>query len=390
MDKQTEIIASPHGGRRTLLSGAIAALAFTAGRSWGMAGLAAAAPAAAFVPPAFPRRVSEPVPVMADSRSEWEVFKRRFIAADGRVIDTGNGGVSHSEGQGWGMLFAASFDDRATFDLLHGWTRGHLQRGGDHLHAWRYQPNAPVQVPDSNNATDGDLWIAAALGRAAMRWNRPELAAQAKLIAQDILAMLVREAGPRLVLLPGADGFTHAEGLTVNPSYYAFPALEELAALAPSPVWARVIADGRALLDEARFGHWQLPADWLLVDRQTGAVSPHPNWPARFSYDAIRVPLWLAWSDQQHGVVSQSFAHYWTSYQTNPPAWVDLKTNAPASYPAPSGMLAIGRIATALSQREIKQPLLIGFPELHTSPDYYSAALIMLSRCAWQECRTMV
>jgi len=306
------------------------------------------------------------------------------------VIDTGNGGVSHSEGQGWGMLFAASFGDRATFDLLHGWTREHLRRSGDHLHSWRFQPNAPVPVADANNATDGDLWIAAALGRASLRWGRPELAAEARAIGEDILALLVREAGPRLVLLPGADGFSHAQGLTVNPSYYAFPALEELSALCPSPVWARLNADGRALLDEARFGYWHLPADWLLVDRSTGAVSPHPNWPARFSYDAIRVPLWLAWSDQQHGVVSESFARYWTNYQTNPPAWVDLKTNVSASYPAPSGMLAIGRIATALSQREIKQASVIGFPQLRTSPDYYSAALIMLSRCAWQECRTMV
>ncbi len=340
--------------------------------------------------PVTPIRVTDPKPVPADTLAEWMVFKRRFISADGRVIDTHNGGVSHSEGQGWAMLFAATCDDRATFDLLHGWTQQHLQRGFDHLHAWRYRPNAAVPVDDQNNATDGDVWIAAALGRAAWRWGRPELAERGRAIAHDILHVLLREAGPRLVLLPGAEGFTRPGSLTVNPSYYAFPALEELAALAPSPLWSRLIADGHALLDDARFGPYKLSPDWLLIDRATGAVSPHPNWPARFSYDAIRVPLWLAWSGEHYSVVAESFARYWNIYQTNPPAWVDLNTNASANYPAPSGMLAIGRIATVLSQRETKQPPVIGFPELRTSPDYYSAALIMLSRCAWHECRSMV
>ncbi|VFS87165.1 Endoglucanase precursor [Raoultella terrigena] len=30
----------------------------------------------------------------------WESYKSRFMMADGRIVDTGNGSVSHTEGQG--------------------------------------------------------------------------------------------------------------------------------------------------------------------------------------------------------------------------------------------------------------------------------------------------
>ncbi len=38
----------------------------------------------------------------------WSEFRTRFLTADGRVVDTGNQGVSHSEGQGYGLLLAAA------------------------------------------------------------------------------------------------------------------------------------------------------------------------------------------------------------------------------------------------------------------------------------------
>jgi endo-1,4-beta-D-glucanase Y len=38
--------------------------------------------------------------------NEWTSFKSDFLSKDGRIIDNGNGGVSHSEGQGWGVCFS--------------------------------------------------------------------------------------------------------------------------------------------------------------------------------------------------------------------------------------------------------------------------------------------
>lgn len=231
-----------------------------------------------------------PASLTAADRGEWMMFQRRFVSGDGRVIDTRNGGVSHSEGQGWGLLFAESFDDPEAFDRILGWTANNLRKRGDALHAWRYQPGQANPVSDINNATDGDLFIAAALARAALRWGRPDLAQVAGAIGRDVLALLVRDVDGRLVLLPGERGFEKRDAIVVNPSYYAFGVLPYLEAVAPSPVWQQLRVDGLNLIQQGRFGPWSLPPDWLLVPRRGGMLSPAPSWPARFSYDAIRVP----------------------------------------------------------------------------------------------------
>ncbi|SUB19146.1 Minor endoglucanase Y precursor [Pantoea agglomerans] len=40
------------------------------------------------------------------SASGWETFKSRFVTSEGRITDTANNNVSHTEGQGYGMLLA--------------------------------------------------------------------------------------------------------------------------------------------------------------------------------------------------------------------------------------------------------------------------------------------
>lgn len=325
--------------------------------------------------------------VDGSDRGEWEVFKHRFVAEDGRVVDTGNGGCSHSEGQGWGLLFAVAFDDPDTFDRILSWTARHLRRSDDALHAWRYIPGAANPVADLNNATDGDLFIGAALWRASVSWGRGELAMAASSIARDVLRVLVRDARGRMVLLPGAHGFEFADSVTLNLSYYGFPFLADLAQAAPSPVWNTLRADGLALLARGRFGRWRLPPDWLRISRASGAMTVHPDWPPRFSYDAIRVPLWLAWSRLECRPMQEAFAVYWAGATRDPRAWVDLATDATSCDPAPPGMLAVASIATAASgsgANESDKGPLPGFPSVRTSPDYYSSSLILLSRLAWR------
>ena len=334
-----------------------------------------------------PRRVSHPPVHDAMAQAEWSAFRRRFLAGDGRLIDSGNGGVSHSEGQGWGMLLAAAFDDMASFDLIADWTKRNLQcRPNDALHAWRYIPQSSMPVADHNNASDGDLFIAGALWRGAWRWNRHDLGTAAAEITSDILRKLVRDVGGRTVLLPGAVGFEHARSVTVNPSYYAIPIIEELAAQHPSSSWQNLRLHWDEMLHDGRFGPWRLPPDWLQVERSTGVLSPDADRPARFSYDAIRVPLWLAWSGTGEQPL-RDFLTYWQHQQPQPPAWIDLATNNRAAYPAPPGMMAIGKIASELTQKTQNPMRPMQFPALSTSTDYYSAALTLLARCAWLESR---
>lgn len=311
-------------------------------------------------------------------QQDWAEFKRRFITVDGRVVDTSNGGVSHTEGQGWGMVLAVAQDDRATFALLAGWTRTHLSRSFDALHAWRYDPRRSEPVQDTNNATDGDLFIAGALARAARRWNEPAYRQQARLIAQSVLGLLVREVSGRTILLPGADNFEDETSIVLNPSYYVFPMLDELANILPSDVWSRLRSDGIDLIAEARFGRWKLPADWVLLELRDNAIKLAPGHPARFSSDAVRVPLYLAWA----GVMSPaivSLAKFWNSSE-RPPAWIDLRDGTTSSYLMPVGMDAVVALVTEIGRE----------PPAHTARvdaarDYYSAALIMLANLARRE-----
>jgi endoglucanase len=78
----------------------------------------------------------------------------------------------------------------------------------------------------------------------------------------------------------------------VNPSYWVFPAFERLAELTPDLDWGRLTASGEALLVEARFGPANLPAEWVSI---AGPARPADGFPATFGYNAVRVPLYLAW-----------------------------------------------------------------------------------------------
>ncbi len=317
-------------------------------------------------------------------QAEWRAFRQRYLLPEGRVVDTGNDGVSHSEGQGWGLFFAVTAGDRVAFDRMLDWTGRTLRRPRDALHAWRYQPYAKLKVADTNNATDGDLFIAAALGRAARRWNASAYADAGAAIARDVLRLLVRQNGGLTALLPGTFGFENAGGLVVNPSYYAFPALAELAVLAPSPRWDEVRRDGVTMIEAGRFGRWMLPPDWLHVPHDPSApLAPAPPWPARFSYDAIRVPLYAAWARAPLPEMMAAFARYWSAFPPGTaPAWVDLATGATAPFAAGPGIAAVARLATTPDR--LAYPV-AALPTVASAPDYYQAALILLSHIAWQE-----
>jgi endo-1,4-beta-D-glucanase Y len=317
-------------------------------------------------------------------KAAWEIFRRRFIDEDGRVIDTGNHGVSHTEGQGVGMLMAVAFDDRATFERIWGWTAANLSRGSDALHAWRYVSGVANPVTDTNNATDGDIYIAAALVRASVRWSVPDFLQAGQAIARDLLALTVMDVAGRTVLLPAAAGFVKRDHVVVNLSYYVFPLLTELQMVAPSPLWDKVITDGRKLVDEARFGERNLPPDWLQVSTRTGEIAVADEWPPRFSFDAVRIPLFLAWAGGGEAELAR-FSHFWGERPARAAAWVDLGTDAVAPYNVSNGVVAI---ATLAMRARRKTP--IGFPAVTEADDYYSASLNVIARIAGFEAEARI
>jgi endo-1,4-beta-D-glucanase Y len=326
--------------------------------------------------------LASPLTLGASNQTDWLAFRDRFILADGRVIDTGNDGVSHTEGQGWGLLFAEYFNEREKFEQILSWTFRNLRRPHDALHAWRYRPANSDPVSDYNNATDGDVFIAWALARAAQRWQVPEHAQAAAAIARDILRLVTVRRGDNLLLLPGSAGFEKPENVVVNPSYYVFPAFAALARMVPSASWAELQHDGLSLIERGRFGRWMLPPDWLQIAKNDGALAPAVGWPPRCSFDAIRVPLYLIWAGLSSPVVGAFAAFYEPRAGTPPPAWTNLDTQESAPYPAPLGMLAVAQAAAAVTLSSAEA---IEFPKLADAPDYYSAALTLLVRIAWAE-----
>ncbi len=193
-------------------------------------------------------------PPLAD-HDGWRAYKARFVTEAGRVVDTGNGGISHSEGQGYGMLLAALAGDRATFERIWTWTRANLMVRDDQLLAWRWEPDRRPAVADMNDAADGDLLVAWALAEAVTLWNDPSHRVAGRRIAVELgRKLILPRAAHGPLLLPGVAGFSaedRPDGPVVNLSYWIFPAFDRMPLLAPEFDWAGLDRSGRRLLRAA-------------------------------------------------------------------------------------------------------------------------------------------
>jgi endoglucanase len=311
---------------------------------------------------------------------DWSQFKSGYLAADGRIVDTGNGGISHSEGQGYGLILAQAADDREAFGRIWRWTQTNLKRPTDSLFAWRYEPTSSPPVADHNNATDGDLLIAWALLRGGKQWNEADYLKSSEDVRASILRMLVKPVGKRSVLLPGVEGFEVGDHVIVNPSYYIWPALDAFEAEDGRPLWGDIIQDGQTLLEEARFGASNLTPDWIELT-PARKVFPATGHDPRFGFDAVRVPLYLAWSSRSQMV--EPFKKYWKPLLTENaviPAWIDVNTQATASYPLSIGGIELARFVAGLPPA----------PPNKANLDYYSSALEHLTELARLESSDLV
>lgn len=305
----------------------------------------------------------------------WETFKRRFMTSTGRIVDTGNGGVSHSEGQGYGMLLAEACDDARSFRLIWDWTRKNLQVRDDALFAWQWKPHSAEQpVPDRNNATDGDILVAWSLQRGADRWGKTLFSEQAEEICRAIKRRALLSSPRADVILPATNGFIHQGVATLNLSYWIFPALQQFGDQFNETMWKRLVLDGLEIIERARFGRWHLPPDWLLFDQD---LAPSPLFAPRFSYDAVRIPLYLIWAGFSDTELLWPFIGFWQSHAPHVPAEVNLLTDEVSSYQAPGGIMAIKTLTTAAVSRQRFTP-----PLIEHSDDYYSAVLKLLTTLA--------
>ena len=315
-------------------------------------------------------------------KAEWTSYASRFVMPDGRIVDNANGGVSHSEGQGYGLLLARIAGDPERFDLIWQWTERHLKVRPDHLLSWKWDPRTGA-VTDVNNATDADILVAWALADAARQFGRPDYLAAAKDIANALGAEAVKSSNGRPILMPAVAGFgdkDQSDGPVINLSYWVLPAFETLAEIAPDHDWEALRESGLALLAQSKFGPMNLPADWQSAAAETSA--PAKRFPARFGYDAIRIPLYLAWDGRPASMDAlRRFAALPSGGTSGGPFVYDIKTGSPAQPLSGSGyrlVLALARCSTTGAPID---------PDIIKTRDalYYPETLRMLSLAVIQE-----
>ena len=120
------------------------------------------------------------------TEQEWTSYRDKFLDKSGRIIDNANNNISHSEGQGYGLLLAYLADNRGDFDKIWAFTRTEILLRDDGLAVWKWDPAAKPHVSDANNATDGDLLIAYAAALAGKDWQRADLTAAAGSMARSL------------------------------------------------------------------------------------------------------------------------------------------------------------------------------------------------------------
>ncbi|MHC6648410.1 glycosyl hydrolase family 8 [Alteromonas sp. HB246098] len=334
----------------------------------------------------------------SEFKSQYIAYKALFIDG-GRVVDTGNDEVSHSEGQGYGMLFAVAANDKDTFDALWRWTKSTLMRD-DSLFSWRYRPcvdNSAACIDDPNNASDGELLIAWALLRAHEQWSVSTYLEDAKAIVGAVEQKLLITNTNSVVLLPGEYGFTSEQAgkdsLQLNLSYWIFPAITDLAGISATPErWESLYKSGLALLSKMQFSSYKLPSDWVRFtpnntdsdNKDIGTVSLDNVISPEFGFNAIRIPLQLSWSPQfrkNTQLAEELLAPYYAWWAVTPtPATVNLLNEETAEYEMSEGMKSVQIAVNSLMKSEA--PEKPEWPPIDRNMDYYSASLTLLSMLA--------
>lgn len=252
-------------------------------------------------------------------------FLNRHVSSSGLFTDTYHG-VSHTEGIGVSLLFCAWLQDWKRFELVFQRLQAHKRPDG--LYSWKAKNG---RVLDPNNASDGELYILWALKSAQARgFKATWVAEQASELESAIVSRLLVITSHGRVLKPGVQGFVDERNTyTVNLSYVLLPLIEALARTSPDKkVWADLRDTFLNMSAYAYFGDYGLPADWMDLSDPV-APSSKAEFQPRFSYDAVRVPLFLMWAGQKSHPVVRRVKSF---YETTGKSWVDLRTGELSPY----------------------------------------------------------
>lgn len=322
-----------------------------------------------------------PLPEVATtiSAAEWSAYAGRFIRDDGRVVDIEKAGKSHSESQGYGMLLAVRADDKATFESVLRFTFSKMRRN-DGLISWLYNPKSYRGVEDRNNASDGDILIAYALLSAGLKWDDRRYARAAMPMIDAIGTKLLERRDGFVRLKPGAYGFEpgqHADGPVVNLSYYIFGAFLMFDAVDDEHPWLEAWQSGLMLVKASLAGRERVTPDWITMGARN-YLQPASGFAKKSSYDAVRVPLYMALGGQVPARYFTSFDRAWNENGRGMPKDYDIAAGRTLMHMNEPGYRAIAGIA-ACAARNVPLPAGAHRFEIRS---YFSSTLHLLALTA--------
>ena len=321
-------------------------------------------------------------------QASWEKWKFRFLKDDGRVVDAYQQGASHSEGQGYGLLLAAFMKDLKTCEMIYAWTMSNLAIRSDNLLAWRWLPNADDPVQDLNNSTDGDIFFAWACLKIANQFGKPNYQMTARMIVDDLLEKCV-SSDPRspqkLILLPAAFGFKKPEGIIYNPSYPMPRALRELADGLNLPILEKLCEDSLSLLAEISLSG--ATPDWIGIT--ANGLSVVENFSYSTGYEALRVPLFLIWSNENFHPSMRLHAQLyagWPKPNSDFPVAFNRTTGKAEQFSGDIGYKAIASFLKCVTPDTYsRSDYSLNMPPFNERQPYYPATLHMMALLAQLE-----
>jgi endoglucanase len=302
-------------------------------------------------------------------------FLAAYVRPDGRVYRPDQGGDTVSEGQAYGLLLAEVASQPATFARIWQWTRAHLQLPSG---LFAYHANAAGHVLSAQPASDADLLIAWALlryqGPHAANWHQEGQQVAAAMLAHEVIT---RPGGtPVLTAGPWATG----RPASLDPSYWALPALTGLARLTGNQQWQQLADGAVAMTNRLTAGGRDLPPDWAQLTASgvlAPAAAPNGSEPqTEYGLDAQRTVVWFAVSCDPR---ARALASRWWPLLRQPgrAQAIALRPSGaiinPAAAPLP--LVAAAAAAQAADQPSADRRLLQrAHAQQHSYPTYYGGA----------------
>ena len=307
-------------------------------------------------------------------------FLAAYVLPDGRVARPDQGNDTVSEGQAYGLLLAEATGKPAMFDRIWQWTRDHLQLPNG---LFAYHANAAGRLLSTEPASDADLLIAWAL----LRYRGPDAASRHQAGQRVAAAVLAQEVttGPDGAPILAAGPWATGQPASLNPSYWALPALTSLSQLTGDARWQQLADEAVALTGHLTEGGRRLPPDWAeFTDPGSLAPTAAPNgseWQAQYGLDAQRTVIWFAASCDPR---ARALAGRWWALLRRPgrAQAQALKLNGhilkPDANPLP--LVAAAAAAHAAGQQSASSQLLQqARTQQHSYPTYYGGAWAALA-----------